>query len=256
MPIADGMDSLAALRQRVRALETLTAIERLASGAEGLDARLPGGGLAWGALHEVSPAMHFEEPSAAAFLLAWAVRALERRPGKVFWVRGPGGESGELYGPGLAGFGLDPARLVLVEAPDAKSALWAGEEIAKSPGAAALLLETGRPLDLTASRRLQLAAEAGDNLALILTSAGQGCASVARTVWRVRAQSSARPAWAERLPTFSSPPGAPSWRVELLRAKGGAPANLDLEWNFATRSFRLAEKVADRAGPAHCADAA
>src|SRR5215469_14130796 len=73
----------------------------------------------------------------------------------------------DLYGPGLAAHGLDPARLVLVRAPRDAEILWAMEEGLRSTGLAAVVGEVGT-LAAVASRRLQLAAERSGITAFLL----------------------------------------------------------------------------------------
>jgi hypothetical protein len=101
---------LAALRARVRRIERRGAAAadrpRLALGAPALDARLPGGGLPLGALHEVEGLRgDWDDGAATGFCLAILARLLEMHDGPVLWVS----PHGDLYGPGLAAQGLDPA---------------------------------------------------------------------------------------------------------------------------------------------------
>ena len=93
-----------------------------------------------------------------------AARLRAARPGApLIWIGEAfaGHEQGALYGPGLALHGLDPEGLVLVQATNAKDALWAMEEALKSRTAAAVIGEifSTKLYDLTASRRLVLAAQ-------------------------------------------------------------------------------------------------
>ena len=78
----------------------------------------------------------------------------------------------DAWPPGLARFGLSPADLVLVQAPRRQDALWAMEESLRCPGVAGALLAI-EGLDLTAARRLQLAAEAGGAIGLLLRPDGE-----------------------------------------------------------------------------------
>ena len=77
---------------------------------------------------------------------------------------------GDLYPPGLAGFGLDPAAMILLSAPSPAELLWAMEEALRSPALAGVVGEVDR-LDLTAGRRLQLAAAAGGGVGFLLLRA-------------------------------------------------------------------------------------
>ena len=152
----------------------------------------------------------------------------------------------DLYGPGLAIHGLDPARLVLVRAPRAAEILWAMEEGLRAPGIAAVVGEVGS-LAAVASRRLQLAAERSGITAFLLRrwrDGGQAARernlpNAAVTRWRVAALPS-RPLWGE--PGV----GRARWRIELLRCRGGEPACWEVEVAYATGHVSLATAMADR----------
>jgi protein ImuA len=235
--------SLASLRERIAAIgkdgrsgalggQAWRDLVPLGHGAA--DATL-GGGLRRGALHELVPAAPGDAPAAAGFALGFAARfGAARRPW--FWVRQDmaAQEAGELYGPGLAGFGLDPARLTIVAAADAQDVLRAGEEALRCPSLAAVLLEPwGDPkvMDLTASRRLVLAAEASGVPALLLRCGASGVPLAASTRWRIAAAVSAAPA--------GLGPGHPVVEAALERSRTGRTGSWTLEWNAHERIFRL-----------------
>ena len=79
-------------------------------GVPALDGALSGGGLAVGALHEVSSAGQQSEHATAATLFIAGI--LARLSGQVIWLT----ERNDLYPPALAAVGLPPARVILVEA--------------------------------------------------------------------------------------------------------------------------------------------
>src|SRR5436190_4198309 len=83
----------------------------LALGVASLDAVL-GGGLVYGALHELAPALPVDHGAATGFALALAARSR----GPVLWLQSDYGqrENGALYGPGLAQFGLSLDRLTIL----------------------------------------------------------------------------------------------------------------------------------------------
>ena len=155
----------------------------------------------------------------------------------------------DLYGPGLMAHGFDPARLVLAVAPRDDEILWAMEEGLRTPGLAAVIGEIGR-LPLVAGRRLQLAAERSGVTALVLRRwrNGEEAAtererpSAAVTRWRVMSLPS-RDSDEERLRHLI---GRPRWRVELLRCRGGVPAQWVVEVADATGHVRLSPELADR----------
>jgi protein ImuA len=235
--------TLAALRERIAAIGkdgragALGSDDRralVALGHSGVDAAL-GGGLRRGALHEVMPAGPRDAAAATGFALALAARfGAARAPW--FWVRQDMAalEAGEPYGPGLAGFGLDPARLTIVAAADAQDALRAAEEALRCPALAAVVLEPWgdpRVLDLTASRRLVLAAEGSGVPAVLLRGGSAAAPSAAATRWRIAPAASAAPA--------GMGPGHPVIAATLERSRTGRSGSWTLEWNAHERIFRL-----------------
>lgn len=225
-----------ALRDELRRLERGGAgpCSRVTLGLPEIDAALEGG-LPTGCLHEILGSAR--DGAATGFCLALLSRLMrpsragEARP--VLWC----GRRIDLYGPGLAAWGVDPDRLILVEAAKPADLLWAMEEGLRCAGLMAVVGEIDR-LDLTAGRRLQLAAETGGVTGLVLrpnaeTSAGGASATTSR--WRV----SPRP---------GNGPGPACWRVELLRFRGGRPRDWQVEWRDETGDLALA--AAFRDGPA------
>jgi hypothetical protein len=110
----------------------------------------------------------------------------------VLWCRsGRGRHDPAPYGPGLAGFGVDLGRLLVVRGRSETEVLWAMEEGLRSGVAAAVLGEATAPSPI-ALRRLQLAAEAGGGTALLLRPyAGAAITASATTRWRVGSTASA-----------------------------------------------------------------
>lgn len=190
-----------------------------------LDAHLPWGGLPLAGLHEVLAA----EPGAgmgfAALLLARAQAALPGR--SVLWIA----DEPDAYPPGLATLGLSAASLVLVRAPRPADALWAAEEALRCPAIAAALVMNVTP-DLTAARRLQLAAETGGGIGLLLR--GEEAApgpTAALTRWRL----AARPSEGGSAHQI----GDPAWEIALLRARGGRPGAWAGEWDALRGELRV-----------------
>ena len=161
-------------------------------GVAAIDRVLPDGGLARGALHEILGMGGDEEDGAlaAAFAAGILGRLTRTGDGTVLWCL----PRPDLYGPGLAAHGLDPARLVLVRASRDAEILWAMEEGLRAPGIAAVVGEVGT-LAAVASRRLQLAAERSGITAFLLRrwrDGGQAARernlpNAAVTRWRIAA---------------------------------------------------------------------
>src|SRR5712671_3830895 len=149
---------VAALRERIRCLEGGGPRRKtvLPFGIKAIDERLPEGGLALGALHEVAGGGNGAIDGAAAALFAAGIAARTR--GRVLWCV----TRQDLFAPAIAAAGLAPDRVIYVEAGDEKSVLACFEEGLRHGGShgglGAVVAEVAR-LSMTASRRLQLAAE-------------------------------------------------------------------------------------------------
>lgn len=214
--------TLAELRGRIERLErsgrsSARARAVLAFGVECVDQHLPGGGLRLGALHEVAPGGAAAEHGAAAILFTAGILARIRGP--VLWCL----TSRDLFAPGLARAGLHPDRVLYAETWREREVLPVMEEAARHPGLAGVVGEVGR-LSLSASRRLQLAAEASGVTAFVLrrwqtseeNGAGEGSAAASR--WQVTALPSA--------PLRAPGLGRGRWQVALTRSRG-APSGAD-----------------------------
>jgi protein ImuA len=175
------------LRERIQRLEGAATRRRavLTFGVKEVDRRLPEGGLALGALHEVAGGGNGAVDGAAAALFAAGIAARTR--GQVLWCV----TRKDLFAPALAQAGLSPDRVIYVEASDEKTVLACFEEGLRHGGLGAVVAEVAR-LSMTASRRLQLAAEGSGSIGIAIrrwrrqTEAadfGQPTASVTR--WRV-----------------------------------------------------------------------
>lgn len=220
------------LRQTLLTPERPNTHALFATGADQLDDLL-GGGLARGALHEVYAETTPDCATAAGFTLALALRAAGDRA--IVWARQDyaGVEAGGLYGPGLAALGFDPARLILVEARDVLGVLRAGAEAARCPAVGAVLMEPwgeARPLDLTASRRLTLAADQSGVTVFLTRAAATPRPSAAASRWSVRPRPS-------RLMEADAP-GWPAFALTLLRHRAGlSRQTFDVEWDGEQRAF-------------------
>ncbi len=212
------------LRWRIRRLEGAAARRRLVLpfGIKAIDRHLPGGGLALGALHEVAGGGNGAIDGAAAALFTAGIAARAR--GKVLWcvIRQ------DLFAPAVAQAGLMPDRVIYVEAGDEKSVLICFEEGLRHGGLGAVVAEIAR-LSMTASRRLQLAAESSGATGIAIrrwrrqteAAADFGPPTASVTRWRV----SALPATPLPVPGV----GRARWQVELIRCRAGESADFEVE---------------------------
>jgi protein ImuA len=129
--------------------------------ARAIDQHLPEGGLALGALHEVAGGGNGAIDGAAAALFAAGIAARAR--GQVLWCV----TRQDLFAPAIAQAGLPPDRVVYVEAGDEPSVLACFEEGLRHGGLGAVVAEVAR-LSMTASRRLQLAAEGSGTIGIAI----------------------------------------------------------------------------------------
>ena len=178
---------LASLRARIGRIEGTASVERTREawplGVAAIDAVLPGGGLPRDCLHEIVAA---DAGGAAAAFAAVLLAGLAGDGGSVVWCRrDPGLHATKLYGPGLAVFGLDLHRLLVVRARRDVDVLWAMEEGLRSGAVSAVLGEVAAAPPI-ALRRLQLAAGTGETTGLLLRPFGApAAAGSATTRWRV-----------------------------------------------------------------------
>ncbi|MBK8176621.1 MAG: damage-inducible protein [Rhodospirillales bacterium] len=211
------------LRLRIRAIESGGRTSRgvLPFGIHVLDSALPEGGLALGALHEVAGGGAGAVDGAAAALFAAGIVA--RSPGLVLWcVTRP-----DLFAPALDQAGLDPDRVIYVEAGDEKTVLACFEEGLRHGGLGGVVAEVAR-LSVTASRRLQLAAENSGTIGVAVRrwrrateAADFGQPTAAVTRWRI----SALPSTPLPVPGV----GRARWFVELIRCRAGECAEFVVE---------------------------
>ncbi|OWV71218.1 damage-inducible mutagenesis protein [Rhizobium sp. R339] len=203
------------LRDRIQHLEGAAARRTsvLPFGVAEIDAQLPGGGLAFGALHEVAGGGNGAIDGAAAALFIGGIAA--RTTGKVVWCL----TRFDLFFPALAQVGLHPDRVIFVECDKEETVLASFEEALRYGGLGAVVAELVR-LPMTASRRLQLAAEKSGTLGLVIrrwrrqTEASDfGMPTAAVTRWRISVLPS------EPLPVPGV--GRARWLAELMRVRAG-----------------------------------
>lgn len=179
-------------------------------------------------LHE----FHAATEADGAALCAFALLLSADQPFRL-WVRHQeqAREMGSVHPAGLAELGLDPAQVLLVQARDVSCVLQAALEGARACGAVVVELHgEAKAYDLTASRRLAVAARASGVCVLIARMGAAPRPSAAQMRWQVRGVPSRALA--------AKAPGPPAFEVSLLRARNGQEGlRYCVEWDRDARRF-------------------
>lgn len=179
----------------------------LTSGYPKLDRHLPGGGWPLQALTEIllehygTGELQLLMPALARLSRKELSPGVSAGAGWITWINPPF----DPYPPALLQWGVNLSRVLMVRPKSNREALWAAEQALSSGNCAAVLLWSDA-LDDAASRRLQLAAEAGNSWAIAFRSS------------RARAQSSAAALRIELLA------GSTGTDIGILKSRGGRPA--------------------------------
>jgi len=240
------------LRLRLSAAEQVTGLTRegcapVELGIAAVDAAL-GGGLACAALHEIAAVRESEASAATAFALAVAARFSVANPrSALLWVAEDRSvcENGAPYGPGLDAAGIPPEQLITVAAARARDVLWAMEEALRCHAVGVVIGEVcARGIDHVATRRLSLAAAAGETLGLLLriTPDDEPCAFTTR--WSIGAAPSA--VSTQRYHGI----GPPRLAVRLVRNRRGHRGAWIVEWNSVEQRLELTTHSEPMAQPA------
>jgi protein ImuA len=234
------LSQLASLREEVRAIESLRPQEErevLPFGIPDIDGRLAWNGLPLGALHEVAGSSRNHDDDAAATLFIASIAA--RVHGPILWVV----RRRDLFAPGLFQAGLDPQRVLYAEARDDAELLALMEDGLRYRGLGAVIGEAKR-VSMASTRRLQLAAEEGRTIPLLLKQAARqdgdalGSPSAAVTRWRVSSAPSSPVPW--------NGLGRSRWHLQCVRQRGGDSFELQVEAPDETGRLALPAGLADR----------
>lgn len=238
--------AIAVLRERIRRLEGSSSRRKtiLPFGVDAIDGHLPGGGLALGALHEVTGGGGDEELHAAAAAL-FAAGIAARTRGKVLWCM----TKPDLFAPALDRAGLAPGRVMYAECGDEQGVFDCFEEGLRCSGFGAVIGELAA-LSMVASRRLQLLAESSGVPAIAIrrwrrpgTAVAFSRPTASVTRWRV----SVRPSASLPVPGI----GRARWHLELVRCRGAESMEFEVEACDAKGRLALSADMADGSFPAH-----
>jgi len=205
------------------------------------------GGLAPASLHEIAPTALRDLGAAAGFAFALAARAA-KGGGDTLCIQTDftAIESGNIYGPGCDLFGLQTNKLLILKVSHPRDALWAMEEALKCRALASVIAELphdGSIADLTATRRLTLAAREGGSLGLLFRHRPSSLTSSVETRWEVTA--------APSRPDRYGGLGRTAFVLSLTKNRHGPADRWPVAWDhhervFSALSLDMAETAFDR----------
>jgi len=262
---------LAALRQQIHAcqqLDSLPAVEAISTGCAGLDGLFPAGGIQRGQLAEwLSP---YSGSGAGLLSLAIAWRAVDchrpaHRPAVVVVDR-----EKWFYPPALVGWEIDLRDLIVLRPTNKADELWALDQSLRCPAVAAVWSWLPR-LDSRDFRRLQLAAEQGGTLGMLLRPAtvrGQPSWSDVQLLVEPQEVLDGTPARSESsdarnhsITATASHPASQSpahqhtthrWKITLLRCRAGASGkSVTIQMNTTTGQLELCPTNSTLTGSNH-----
>ncbi len=211
-------DALQKLAREVRQLESAgraTEVSDLAlsSGCPALDACLPAGGYLPGSVIEY---LRTTSACGASYLaFAAAACAMRSRGGFLVVVD----MQRTIYPPALLSHGIDLNQVIFVQPESQADALWATDQALRTPAVAAVVAEL-ELIDDRLARRLQLAAERGQGLGLLLRSlAARRSPSWAEVQWIVKSLVPQHPVHASNGGWQAR--GSRRLQVQLARLRGG-----------------------------------
>ena len=211
------------------------------------------GGLAMGRVHLMTGGP--QDGAASGFVAALAHKLLQQHPDQaLIWCLPVRPRCGQIFGAGLAAFGIDPGRVILVCESHPLRAIAACEEALSAQNVAAVICEydalaSKSDLWLKAARRLQLAAEQGHTTGIMLGPPAPAAGFESR--WHLLPSAYAAPSArsSSGLSSGSSsgtrymPAWLPCWQVELHHCRGGYPLKQVIIWDHRTGRFCLADSV-------------
>jgi protein ImuA len=212
--------------------ETFAASDKIVpTRLDALDEIAPEGGFEQGAIHEIlsSP----EHGTARTFALNLARTIPEK--GAIIWCD----DTSDLYPPAIASSGIPLDRLYLLRPEKRDDLIWAITECLRCKGVAVTIAQVNH-LSRIEARRLQLAAERGGGMGLLLRPMLQIRGEVqAPQVYAAATRWLVEPAQGERT--------VQRWNVQLIHGHGGRVGKpVILEHNRETNLMRAVEKLADR----------
>lgn len=211
------------LQKQILALQhTHTPSEQIPNlGLGAMESAFPGGVFPRGVVHELI-SISSEEATCTSGFMAVVLGKLLAQGGSCLWISTTPRRS--IFPPALKTFGIDPERILFVDASKPKDTLWALEEALKCDALGAVVGELNE-LNFNESRRLQLAVERSRVTGFIHRFRPKTQNAVACvTRWKVTPLVSSIP---DGMPGV----GFPAWNIELLKVRNGQPGEWQVKWS-------------------------
>jgi protein ImuA len=219
----------------------------VSSGSKALDRLLPGGGFHRGTLVEWLAA---GDGSGVETLALLAAREACRDGGALVLLD----RAGEFYPPAAIRLGIEPMGLIVVRVANEADHAWALDQALRCPAVSAVVAWPER-LEAQTFRRLQLAAEQGGSLGLLVRPERvrnePSWADVRLLVQPVTPSESGKPKAESGKPTLRPTRRFPLsafrflLKVQLLRSRGGASGgSVEVQTSDETRPVHLASQLA------------
>jgi protein ImuA len=204
--------ALEKLREQLDCLEQAQQrFSRIVPIADAVNCWMPYGGLPAGCIHEVKGTSLAVALAFSAILSA----RLAGDHGNIVYIA----PDRRLHPLGLLPYGMKLDQFLLVSVRRSQDLAWAVMEALRCPQANAVMAVLDG-LDLTSSRRMQLAAESSGATGFFLGHAASAPIAAPMTRWKVSSRAG-RPG--QRF-------DEPEWTLDLLYCRGGRPGNWSMEW--------------------------
>lgn len=171
-----------------------------------------------------------EEAAASSAFIAGLLSSCVSKESSIVWV----GSSQKIFPPALKWFGLSPHQVLFLNIKKERDVLWAIQEALTCSSLAAVVGELPE-INLTTSRRFQLAIEETGVGCFMLRAAPKNLLTTAVSRWHVQPLHS-------KVEDGFPGIGHPRWQVKLLKARNGKPGAWNIEW--LSGSFRYVSKLA------------
>lgn len=203
-----------------------------------LESAFPGKAFQKAAIHEFISHSSQQAACTSGFMSV-IISKLMQNDGVCVWVSTKPRRA--VFPPALKSFGIEPHRILFVDAEKPKQTLWALEEALKCNAVAVVVGELNE-LAFNDSRRLQLAVEQSRVTGFIHRFRPKNLDAVACvTRWKVTSLASVAP---DGLPGL----GFPRWNVQLLKVRNGMPGEWQVQWSPKKGLEYIQDRASDSSG--------